>query len=123
MGRPRPVVVVLVVSMFVEAVGDVRLLVLRVVVVALVSAGGAMGSGANDGPTGCSGSDADGVGDVVVSSSRLVSSRVSVTLMVGRRRVVLGTRTIGTVHSKCRVTTTLPNMKFSRWSETPTPGG
>ena len=62
MGRPRPVVVVLVVSMFVEAVGDVRLLALRGVVVALVSAGGAMGGGA------------------------AVSSRVSVTLMVGRRR-------------------------------------
>ena len=73
-------------SMFVEAVGDVRPLVLRGVVVALVSAGSAMGGGANDGPAGCSGSDADGVGDVVVSSSRLVSSWVSVTLMVGRRR-------------------------------------
>ena len=35
----------------------------------------------------------------------------------------LGTRTIGSVHSKCRVTKTLPNMKFSRWSETPTPRG
>ena len=62
MGRPRPVVVVLVVSMFVEVVGDVRLLALRAVVVALVSAGCAMSGGA------------------------AVSSRVSVTLMVGRRR-------------------------------------
>ena len=62
MGRLRPVVVVLVVSMFVEAVDHVRLLALRRVVVALVSAGGAMGGGA------------------------AVSSRVSVTLMVGRRR-------------------------------------
>ena len=52
MGRPRPVVVVLVVSTFVEAVGDARLLALRGVVVALVSAGGAMGGGANDGPAG-----------------------------------------------------------------------
>ena len=34
------------------------------VVVALVSAGGAMGGGASDGPAGCSGSDADGVGAV-----------------------------------------------------------
>ena len=33
MGRPRPVVVVLVVSTFVEAVGDARLLALRGVVV------------------------------------------------------------------------------------------
>ena len=79
-------VVVLVVSMFVEAVGDVRPLALRGVVVALVSAGGAIAGGANDGPAGCSGSDAAGVGDVVVSSSRLVSSRLSVTLMVGQRR-------------------------------------
>ena len=62
MGRPRPVVAVLVVWMFAEAVGDVRLLALRGVVVALVSAGGAMGSDA------------------------AVSSRVSVTLMVGWRR-------------------------------------
>ena len=62
MGRPRPVLVVLVVSMFAEAVGDVRLLALRGLVVALVSAGGAMGGGA------------------------AVSSRVSVTLMMGRRR-------------------------------------
>ena len=52
----------LVVSMFVEAVGDVRLLALRRVVVALVSAGGSMGGGAS------------------------VSARVLVTLMVGRRR-------------------------------------
>ena len=62
MGRPRPVVVVLVVSMFAEAVGDVRPLALRGVVAALVSAGGAMGGGA------------------------AVSSGVSVTLMVGRPR-------------------------------------
>ena len=34
------------------------------VVVALVSVGGAMGGGAIDGPAGCSGSDADGVGAV-----------------------------------------------------------
>ena len=86
MDSPLPVVVVLGVSTFVEAVGDARLLALRGVVVALVSAGGAMGGGVNDGPAGCSGSDADGVGVVVVSSSRLVSSRVSVTLMAGRRR-------------------------------------
>ena len=64
MGSPRPVVVVLVVSTFVEAVGDARLLALRGLVVALVSAGGAMGSGANDGPAGYSGSDADGVSAV-----------------------------------------------------------
>ena len=64
MGSPCPVVVVLVVSTFVEAVGDARLLALRGVVVALVSAGGAMGRGANDGPAGCSGSGADGVGAV-----------------------------------------------------------
>ena len=62
MGRPRPVVVVLVVSTFVEAVGDASLLALRGVVVALVSAGGAMGGGANDDLARCSGSDADGVG-------------------------------------------------------------
>ena len=62
MGRPRPVVVVLVVSMFVEVVGDVRHLALLGLVVALVSAGGAMGGGA------------------------AVSSRVSATMMVGRRR-------------------------------------
>ena len=59
MGSPCPVVVVLVVSTFVEAVGDARFLALRGVVVALVSAGGAI-----DGPAGCSGSDADGVGAV-----------------------------------------------------------
>ena len=64
-GSPRPVVVVvLVVSTFVEAAGDARFLALRGVVVALVSAGGAMGGGAIDGPAGCSGSDADGVGAV-----------------------------------------------------------
>ena len=40
------------------------LLALRGLVVALVSVGGAMGGGANDGPAGCSGSDADGVGAV-----------------------------------------------------------
>ena len=39
-------------------------LALRGVVVALVSVGGAMGGGAIDGPAGCSGSDADGVGAV-----------------------------------------------------------
>ena len=55
----------LVVSTFVEVVGDARLLALRALVVALVSAGGAMGGGANDGPAGCAGSDADGVGAVV----------------------------------------------------------
>ena len=57
-------VVVLVVSTFVEAVGDVWFLALRGVVVGLVSAGGAMGGGAFDGPAGCSGSDANGVGGV-----------------------------------------------------------
>ena len=62
MGRPRPVVVVLVVSVCLEVVGDVSLLALCRVVVPLVSAGGAMGGGA------------------------AVSSRLSVTLMVGRRR-------------------------------------
>ena len=62
MGRPRPAVVVLVVSMFAETVGDVKLLALRGVVVALVSAGGAMGGGA------------------------AVSSGVSLTLMLGRHR-------------------------------------
>ena len=51
-GSPRPVLVVLVVSTFVEAVGDARFLALRGVVVALVSAGGAMGGGAIDGPPG-----------------------------------------------------------------------
>ena len=64
MGSPRPVLVVLVVSTFVEAVGDARPLALRGMVVALVSAGGAMGGGAIDGPAGCSGSDADGVSAV-----------------------------------------------------------
>ena len=59
-------VVVLVVSTFNEAVGDARLLALRGVVVALVSAGGAMGGGASDGLAGCAGSDADGVGALVV---------------------------------------------------------
>ena len=53
-------VVVLVVSTFVEAFGDARLLALRGLVVALVSAGGA-----NDGTGGCAASDADGVGVVV----------------------------------------------------------
>ena len=55
-------VVVLVVLTFVEAVGDARLLALRRVVVALLNAGGAIGGSANDGPGGCAGSDADGVG-------------------------------------------------------------
>ena len=72
MGRPRPVVVVLVVSTFVEAVGDARLLALRGVVVALVSAGGAMGGGTNDGRVGCAASDADGVGAVVAVMWTLV---------------------------------------------------
>ena len=54
----------LVVSTFVEVVGDARLLALRRVVVALVVAGGAMGNCANDGPAGCAGSDVDGVGAV-----------------------------------------------------------
>ena len=54
----------LVVSTFVEAVGDARFLALRGLVVGLVSAVRAMGSGAIDGPAGCSGSDADGVGAV-----------------------------------------------------------
>ena len=72
MGRPRPVVVVLVLSTFVEAVGNARLLALRGVVVALVSAGGAMGGGANDGPGGCAGSDAHGVGAVVAVMWTLV---------------------------------------------------
>ena len=65
MGRPHPMVVVLVMSTFIEAVFDARLLALRGVVVALVSAGGAMGGGADDGPGGCAGSDAVGVGVVV----------------------------------------------------------
>ena len=64
MGSPCPVVVVLVVSTFVDAVGDARFLALRGVSVALVSAGGAMGGGAIDGLAGCSGSVADGVGAV-----------------------------------------------------------
>ena len=64
MGSPCPVVVVLVVSTFVEAVGDAGLLALRGVVVALVSAGGAMGGGANDGPAGFFGTGADGMGAV-----------------------------------------------------------
>ena len=72
MGRPRPVVVVLVVSTVVEAVGDARLLALRGVVVALVSAGGAIGGGANDGPGGCAGSDADSVGAVAAVMWTLV---------------------------------------------------
>ena len=72
MGRPRPVVVVLVVSTFGEAVGDARLLALRGVVMTLVSADGAMGGGANDGPDGCAGSDADGVGAVVAVMWTLV---------------------------------------------------
>ena len=63
MGSPRPAVVVLVVPMFVEAVGDARgSMASRGVVMALVSAGGAMGGSAIDGPAGCSGSDADDVG-------------------------------------------------------------
>ena len=72
MGRPRQSVVVLVVSTFVEAVGDARLLALRGVVVALVSAGGAMGGGASDGPGGCAGSDADGLGAVAAVMWTLV---------------------------------------------------
>ena len=61
------------------------------VVVALVSVGGAMGGGAIDSPAGCAGSDADGVGAVAAVLWSLVhrgfsSSRVSVTLMVGRHR-------------------------------------
>ena len=62
----------LVVSTFVEAVGDARLLALRGVVVALVSAGGAMGGGAIDGLGRCAGSDADGVGVVAAVMSGLV---------------------------------------------------
>ena len=55
-GSPRPVVVVLVVLVFVEAVGDARgILASRGVVVALVSVGGAMGCGAIDGSAGCAG--------------------------------------------------------------------
>ena len=62
----------MVVSTFVEAVGDARLLALRGVVVALVSAGGTMGGGAYDGPGGCAGSDAAGVGAVAAVMSTLV---------------------------------------------------
>ena len=72
MGRPRPVVVVLVVSRFVEDVGDARLLALRGQVEALVSAGGAMGGGANDGTGECVASDADGVCAVVAVMWTLV---------------------------------------------------
>ena len=72
MGRPRPVVVVVVVPTFVVAVGDASLLALRGVVVALVSAGCSMGGGANDGPGGCAGSDADGVRTVVAVMWTLV---------------------------------------------------
>ena len=72
MGRPRPVVVELVVWTFVEAVGDARLLALRGVVVALVSAGGAKGDGASDCPGGCAGSDADCVGAVAAVMWTLV---------------------------------------------------
>ena len=63
MGRPRLVVVVLVVSTFVEVCG---------VVVALVSAGGAMGGGVIDGPVGCAGSDPDSVGAVAAVMWTLV---------------------------------------------------
>ena len=72
MGRPHPVVVLLVVLTFVEPVGDARLLPLRGVVVALVSAGGAIGGGSNDGTGGCAASDADGVGAVVAVMWTLV---------------------------------------------------
>ena len=72
MGSPRPVVVMLVVSTFVEAVGNARFLALRGLVVAFVSAGGAMGGGAIDGPAGCSGSDANSVGAVTAVLSSLV---------------------------------------------------
>ena len=72
MGRPRPLVVVLVLSPFVEAVGDARLQALRGMVVALVSAGGAMGGGGNDGPGRCAASDADGVSAVVAVMWTLV---------------------------------------------------
>ena len=71
MGRPHPVVVVLVVSTFLEAVGDARLLALRGVMVALVSAGGALG-GANDDLAGCAGSDADGMAVVAAVMWTLV---------------------------------------------------
>ena len=50
-----------VVSTFVETAGDARLLALRGVVVALVSAGGAMGGSDDDCPGRCAGSDADGL--------------------------------------------------------------
>ena len=60
------------VSTFVEAVGDARLLALRGVVMALVSAGDAMGSAASDGLRGCAGSDADGVGAVAAVMWTLV---------------------------------------------------
>ena len=72
MGRPCLGVVVLVVSTFVEAVGDGRLLALRGVVVALVNAGGAMGGRANDRLGGCAAGDADGAGAVVVVMWTLV---------------------------------------------------
>ena len=62
----------MVVSKFVEAVGDARLPALRRVVVALVSAPGALGGGANDGPAGCVGSDAGGVGVVAAVMWMLV---------------------------------------------------
>ena len=54
MGRARPVVA------------------LPGMVAALVSAGGAMGGGANDGPDGCAGCDADGVRAVVAVMWTLV---------------------------------------------------
>ena len=63
---------VVVVSTLVDAVGDARPLALRGAVVALVSAGGAMGGGAYDGPGGCAGSDADGVGAVAAVMWTLV---------------------------------------------------
>ena len=64
--------VVSVVSTFVEAVGDAGLLALRGVMVALVSAGGARGGGANDGTGGCAASDVDGVGAVLAVMWTLV---------------------------------------------------
>ena len=72
MCRPRLVVVVDVVSTFFEAVGDARLVALRGVVVALVSVGGTVGGGANVGPSGCAGSDADGVDGVTAVMWTLV---------------------------------------------------
>ena len=75
MGRPRLVVVVLVLSTFVEVVDDARLLALHGVVVALVSAGSAIGGAAmevDDGPAGCAGSDADGLGAVAAVMWTLV---------------------------------------------------